>query len=256
MPNKTLKNQGDFMKNMKQKINVAVVITIAVVCLSNVSAENYSNVQLASNEVNNKTTVTKDTNQFVKMIDDTTEVYKTITKGSDGKIPAKVLSQARCIAVLPSVITGAFVIGGTHGDGLVSCKSDTGTWSQPAAITLNQGSLGIQAGAKSTDLVIFFQSQEAVSALKRGSFVLGTNVSAVAGNYDATLDTSRAGLVVYARTEGVFAGATINESSIGKDQEQLEKDYLKKVDFVALLEDKISPDMTGNTKKLTSLFPL
>lgn len=97
--------------------------------------------------------------------------------GSNGKVPESVLKHAKCIAILPNVITGAFVIGGTHGEGLASCKNTNDSWSQPVPITLNQGSIGLQAGAKSADIVLFFQSKDAVTALKRGNITLGADVS-------------------------------------------------------------------------------
>jgi len=197
----------------------------------------------------------KETVSFNKMIDDSAEVYRTITAGEHGRIHTSVTENARCIAVLPSVLTGALIVGGTHGNGIASCKNSIGAWSHPAAISLNQGSLGLQAGAKSTDLVLFFQSQDAESALKRGNFMLGTDVSAVAGKFDTNLDPSNAGVIVYSRTEGVFAGVSVNGSRIGQDEDGLAKYYDKKVDYLALLEGDESPDTTGYTKKFTSLLP-
>ena len=189
------------------------------------------------------------------IVDQTSEVYAAMAKGPHGEVPASVLRDARCIAVLPNVFTGALIIGGTHGEGLASCRDGNNAWSQPAAILLNQGSIGLQAGAKSTDLVLFFQNQDSVQALKRGNFALGTDVSAVAGNFDSSIDTSHAGVVVYTRTEGIFAGASVNGSKIEKDQDQLASYYGYKVDYVALLENREWPDNSGYTKKLTKHFP-
>ena len=198
----------------------------------------------------------KDQVRFRRMIDVTAEVYEGIAKGAHGEVPATVLKNARCIAVLPNVITGAFVVGGTHGEGLASCKIENGTqWSQPAPITLNQGSIGLQAGAKSADLVLFFQSKDAVQALKRGNFSLGADVSAVAGNYDSNVDTSNAGVLVYTRTEGLFAGASVNGSNVGSDQDDLERFYGKKIEYRDILESRETPDSSGYTTKLTKLFP-
>lgn len=197
----------------------------------------------------------KDQNPFHKLVDEAIDVYSSLTKGKHGEVPSSVLKSARCIAVLPSVVTGALVVGGTHGEGLASCKGSSNSWSQPASISLNQGSIGLQAGAKSADLVMYFQSDEAVKALKSGTFVLGTEVSAVAGNFDSKFDNSNAGVVVYTRTEGLFAGASVNGSKIGIDQDELESFYGKKVDYTALLEGRESPDSSGYTAKLTKLFP-
>jgi lipid-binding SYLF domain-containing protein len=190
-----------------------------------------------------------------KMIDVSTEVYRTIAKGPHGEVPQSVKSKARCIAVMPNVITGALVIGGAHGEGIASCRMPDNTWSHPAAISLNQGSIGLQAGAKSTDLVMFFQTQKAESALKRGEFTLGTDLSAVAGKYDASIDSNNAEVIVYSRTNGVFAGVSVSGSKIGKDQEELTQYYGKDSNYLAILEGKETPDSNRYSSKLISLFP-
>jgi lipid-binding SYLF domain-containing protein len=92
---------------------------------------------------------------FQIMVDDATKLYTKVVKGPQGQVPSSVLENARCIAILPNVVTGAFVVGGTHGDGLASCKTNDNKWSHPAAITLSKGSIGLQAGVKSADLVSF-----------------------------------------------------------------------------------------------------
>lgn len=189
------------------------------------------------------------------MIDETSNAYSAIAKGEQREVPSSVLKNARCIAVLPNVITGAFVVGGTHGEGLASCKDSNNGWSKPAPISITQGSLGLQAGVKSADLVLFFQSQDAVRALKRGSFTFGADVSAVAGTYDSNIDTSNAGVVVFTRAAGLFAGASVNGSKVGKDEDQIANYYGKKMDFAALLESQESTDSSAYTQNLTRLFP-
>jgi SH3 domain-containing YSC84-like protein 1 len=198
---------------------------------------------------------TKDRAPYHIMVDDASELYAAITKGPHGEVPDSVLKNARCIAVLPEVLTGAFVIGGTHGSGLVSCKDNQNKWSHPAAITLSQGSVGLQAGAKSVDLVLFFQSKEAEQALKRGDFKLGADVSAVAGVYDSKANLPNAGVIVYTRSRGLYAGAAVNGSKIGKNQDELTSYYGRKVDYLAILEGRELPDTANYGQKLTQLFP-
>ena len=197
----------------------------------------------------------KDQARFHKMIDSACEVYSAIAKGPQGEVPASVLKNARCVAILPNVITGALLVGGTMGEGVASCLDKNGKWSQPAPISLKQGSLGLQAGGKSTDLVLFFQNQGAVDNLKRGNFQVGTDISAVAGNYDSKVDTSTAGIVVFNRTEGLFAGTSINGSTIGNDAKDLDSYYGKQVSYTNLLEGREMPDSSGYTEKLTKLLP-
>jgi SH3 domain-containing YSC84-like protein 1 len=193
--------------------------------------------------------------RFHRIIDQSAVVYKGIAKGPHGEVPPSVLNNARCVVVLPNVMTGALVIGGAKGQGLASCVDNNRVWSQPAPISLAQGSIGLQVGAKSTDLVLFFQTDAAVAALKRGNFELGSDISAVAGNFDNEVDTSTAGVVVFTRTEGLFAGASINGSKISSDVAELSSFYGKTVSYNDLLEGRELPDSSGYTIKFTNLLP-
>jgi lipid-binding SYLF domain-containing protein len=198
---------------------------------------------------------TIDQSRFRTMVHEASEAYSSIAKGAHGKVPTNVLNNALCIGVLPGVMTGAFVVGGTHGEGLVSCKVKDNSWSAPATISLNQGSIGLQAGAKSVDVVLFFQTKQAVEALKKGHFAIGTDVSAVAGTYDSNISTAAAGVIVYAHSEGLFAGASVNGGMVGKEQEKLERFYGEKIDYTALLDGSQIPESTGCSYRLTKLFP-
>jgi lipid-binding SYLF domain-containing protein len=198
---------------------------------------------------------TKEQIAFHQMIDDASSVYQAIAKGADREVPADVLKNAKCIAVMPNVTTGALIIGGTHGTGLASCRDSANKWSQPAPVSLSQGSIGLQAGAKSTDLVLFFKTDEAVKALKREKFALGSDISVAAGNYGKNLETASAGVVAYSRTGGAFAGASISGSELARDKDAIEKYYGKNVDFNALLEGRESPDKSAYSERLTKLFP-
>ena len=193
--------------------------------------------------------------QYQHMLERASEVYGAIAKGSNREVPRSVLSKAQCVAIIPGVVTGALVVGGSHGEGVASCKTGAGTWSQPAPISLNQGSIGLQAGAKSADLVIYFQSNKSVEALKSGAVTISADVSAVAGKYDASVDNTGAGMVVYSRAEGVFAGVSVTGGKITKDQDALSRFYGSNADYAALLDGRSTPDTTGNADRLTKLFP-
>lgn len=236
--------------NKKIALIVAMTIGTAHLALAEQSHEHHHNeaVRARMGEI-------KEHKRFHERVDIASEVYSAITKGKHGEVPSNILKNAKCIAVLPGVMTGAVIVGGTHGEGLVSCKDSDNNWSQPATISLNRASIGLQAGAKSTDLVLFFQSQEAEVALKRGKLKFGADISAVAGDFDSRVDTSRAGVIAYTKTEGLFAGVSVSGGKISKDPEGLENCYGKKVDYVALLEGKERPDDSNYTKKLTNLFP-
>ncbi len=217
--------------------------------IGSVAAEKREHVALAAE-------ITKsDEARFHSMIDIAGDVYRAIAKGGHGSVPENVLENSRCIAILPNVVTGAILLGGTHGAGLVSCRGEAGNWSQPAAISLNQASIGLQAGVKAADLVLFIQTKEAEQALKKGEIILGSDVSAVAGKYDSGYDSSGAGVVVFHRSEGLYAGASISGGTIVKNQDEINRYYGKNVDFQALLDCQVMPDSSGYARKLTQMFP-
>lgn len=238
---------------MNRKLILAFVFALSCPVVG--SAENMKTRSL-DESTRARMGITKDQGRFQTLVDRSTEAYAAIVKGSHGEVPANVLSSARCVAVIPGVITGALVVGGTYGNGLASCRDSNNTWSQPAPISLNQGSIGLQAGGKSADLVLFFQSNEAVAALKNNKFRIGAEMNAVAGTYDTGVDTSHAGVVVYTRASGLFAGAALTGGKISKNQTDLERFYGKRVGFQALLESRETPDSSGYSQKLTKLFPV
>lgn len=237
---------------MKRKL--AVVFALTIGCPIFAQAENPVNPEPAQ-PIRARMADVKDQSGFQKMVDLSSEAYGALSKGPHGEVPPSVLKNAKCIAILPNLLTGAVIVGGTHGNGVASCKNSENKWSQPAPISLNQGSIGLQAGGKSADLVLFIQSKQAVQALKNGNFAIGTDISAVAGTFDTSVDTSSAGVIAFNRAEGVFAGASVSGSKIGKDLETLTGYYGKDCSFTALLEGRESPDSSGYTDKLTKMFP-
>lgn len=231
-------------KSIKRTILASsFVACLPAIALANPGAESESRASMATPE------------RMQQSVDQAATVYRSVVKNSKGEVPASVLNNARCIAVVPSIMGGAVAVGGAHGEGLASCKGKDGAWSQPVPITLSEASIGLQAGAKSTDAVIFFQTPEAVAALKRAKLRFGADVSAVAGKYDAAFDSAGKGVVVYTDSEGVFAGASIGGTMIGKDREELTAMYGRSSTFSGILEGSENPDSAGYTKSLTSLFP-
>jgi lipid-binding SYLF domain-containing protein len=239
---------------MRKKIKLTLMIAIILNSPFILKAEETSVLNQNSSTRARLTNIKQD-HLFHKQIDEAIYVYESITNNSEAKIPSKVLRDTKCIVIIPDVMTGAFIIGGTHGEGVASCKNSEETWSHPTPISLSKGSIGLQAGAKSADMILFFISNKAVSALKKGRFSIGTDVSAIAGNFEAELDTSTAGVVVYTQTEGIFVGASMSGSQMNVNKNEFENYYGSKVNYQDILNGKIFPDETGYTDKLTKLFP-
>jgi lipid-binding SYLF domain-containing protein len=234
-------------------INTALFFLMLGICPALTKADDVKRV--ADNTAKSHMTETTGDARFQKMINEAVDVYSTLGKDAHNQLPTSVRKNARCVVVLPNVTTAALVVGGTHGDGLASCKTQTGAWSQPAAISLTGGSIGLQAGVKSADILLFVVNKEAENALKLGSMKLGADASVVAGNFDESFNNSNAGVVAYSRSEGVYAGASLTGTKLGKDNDEINRYYGKNVSYLALLDGKDTPSTSVSTSKLTSLFP-
>lgn len=193
--------------------------------------------------------------ELTSEVRDAANVYRAIVKGSQGEIPKSTRMNAKCIAVFPNLISAGLVVGGMHGTGVASCKTTDGSWSPVSPVSLSGGSIGLQAGAKSSDLVLFLMDEPAVTALKQGRFVVGGEVSAVAGNYDASAQTEPKGVIAYSRTEGAYAGATLNGVNLSRSTEELRRFYGPNADFAAILDGRTTPEHAALSKPFTDLLP-
>jgi lipid-binding SYLF domain-containing protein len=159
-----------------------------------------------------------------KRAENAVRVLKEIMMAPDKSIPKDLLENAHAIAVIPDVIKAGLVVGGRHGDGLISVKTRDGTWSNPSFIGLTGGSLGFQAGVSSTDVVLVFRTQRGVDSIVHGKFTLGADASAAAGpvGRSATASTDaqlHAEIYSYSRSRGLFAGAALDGSAITIDND-------------------------------------
>lgn len=150
-------------------------------------------------------------------LNEATAVYKHISEGKMGKVPQAVIDKTKCIAIFPKTVTVSAGLGGSHGDGIGFCKTSSGTWENPMFLNLIGGSIGVQAGVKSADIVLYITGDKAVDALRRGSFKVGGELSAVAGTFDKTMEAPNAEVVAYQRSEGLFLGASLDGVNISRD---------------------------------------
>src|SRR5438876_5745370 len=99
----------------------------------------------------------------------------------DRGVPKEVLEGAKCVAVIPKLVKGAFIVGGEHGTGVATCRTNSNNWSPPAPFSVSGISWGPQIGGKSTDLLMFIMNAQGMNDLISGHFKVGGDVSAVAG---------------------------------------------------------------------------
>ena len=187
----------------------------------------------------------KDESDINKRSDSAANVLNEIMATPDKAIPDSIMSDARCIAVIPSMIKIAIGIGGNHGKGVATCRTPNG-WSAPAPISITGGSWGLQLGGQAVDLVMVVTNEQGMQHLLSSKFKLGADASAAAGpvGRDATAGTDvklRAEVLTYSRTRGLFAGIDLSGAVINQDQDSTRTLYGKMIPFETILSGKVAP---------------
>src|SRR5580658_3867001 len=158
-------------------------------------------------------------------------------------IPQSVIDKADCVVVLPSVLKFAIGIGGSYGRGVMTCRGGEdfkGPWGAPTMMALEGGSFGLQLGGQATDFVLLLMSSRAASSILSSKVKLGGDASAAAGpvgrNASAeTAATMRAEILSYSRARGLFAGISLEGSTLRPDNDANDKLYGKKLPATELV---------------------
>lgn len=148
----------------------------------------------------------------------------------ESAIPDKLFDEARAILVVPDAIKAGLVVGGRRGRGLLSVKAPDGTWSNPAFVTLTGGSIGLQAGVQSADIVLVFRSDRGLESIVNGKFTLGADAGVAAGpvgrNASAATDGEmKAEIWSWSRARGLFAGVALDGAVLSIDDAADESVY-------------------------------
>lgn len=184
-----------------------------------------------------------------KRIENAGEVIVEILNVPDD-IPQDLLNKAECVIVLPSVTKFAFGFGGSYGRGVMTCRSGknfSGPWSAPAMMALEGGSFGLQLGGQATDFVLLVMNKRGANAVLSSKVKLGGDMSATAGpvgrNAAASTDISmRAEILSYSRSRGLFAGISLEGSTLRPDNDGNERLYGKGVSAKDIvINSKIAP---------------
>jgi len=152
-------------------------------------------------------------------------------------IPQHVLDRTRCVVVVPSVLKAAFIVGGAYGRGAMVCRSGrdfSGPWGAPSMVALEGGSFGFQLGAEATDFVFLIMNEHGAKSLLSSKVKLGGDVSAAVGplGRDAEADTDaymRAEILTYSRARGVFAGVSLEGSTLRPDSDSNDLLYGRRI---------------------------
>jgi lipid-binding SYLF domain-containing protein len=176
-------------------------------------------------------------------------------------IPQDLIDKAECVIVFPSVLKAAFVVGGSYGRGAMVCRSGehfTGPWGAPSMMALEAGSVGFQLGGQATDFVLLVMNPRGATAILSSKVKLGADMAAAAGpkGRDAAADTDvtlRAEILSYSRSRGLFAGISLEGSTLRPDNDANEKLYGKKLTATEIIRKGAVP-VPPSGRKLVSLL--
>jgi lipid-binding SYLF domain-containing protein len=187
----------------------------------------------------------KDKSDIAKRIDASAKVLDEIMGTPDKAIPDKIMNDAKCVAVIPSMVKIAVGFGGNHGKGVATCRTAHG-WSAPAPVTITGGSWGLQLGGEAVDIIMIVTNDEGMQRLLSSKFKIGADASAAAGPVGRTAgaDTDwkmKAEVLTYSRARGVFAGIDLNGSALTQDKDETRVLYGSGESFEDILNGKVRP---------------
>jgi lipid-binding SYLF domain-containing protein len=180
------------------------------------------------------------TSSIDKELTNATQIIQEMTgPNATAGVPESVLKDAKCIAVVPGLIQGGFIIGARHGDGVATCRAANNRWTSPAPFKLTGASWGAQIGGQSIDLIMMVMNQDGMQALRSGHFKLGAEVSGAAGPVGREAAASggwKAGILTYSRTKGAYAGITLKGAELQQDDSATKALYGSDVKFTQILD--------------------
>jgi lipid-binding SYLF domain-containing protein len=188
----------------------------------------------------------------IERLDKAAEVLNEVMATPDKGIPQEVIEGAKCIAVVPHMIKGAFFLGGKHGRGVATCRTAKG-WSAPAFISVGGGSAGLQFGVQGIDLVMAVMNKQGMQRMLSNKFQVGGDAAAVAGpvgrhasaGTDWKLDSE---ILTYSRSKGLFLGISLTGAVVQKDDDSTRAIYGRMIPQRTILSGSVA------TPKVASSF--
>jgi len=181
-------------------------------------------------------------------------------------IPQNLLDKAECVVVFPTVLKAAFVVGGSYGRGAMTCRKGqnfNGPWGAPSMMALEGGSVGFQIGGQATDFVLLVMNDRGANGILSSKVKLGGDASVAAGpvGRDASAETDasmRAEILSYSRARGLFAGVSLEGSTIRPDNDANERIYGEKIpakDIVIAHDTHVPSSAAGLISTLNGKTP-
>ena len=168
-----------------------------------------------------------------------------LTNAPDNGIPDTILADAKCVAIVPSLVKGGFIFGAEHGRGVATCRTEK-RWSAPAFFVITGGNWGAQIGVEGVDLVMLFMNREGAEKLLSAKWKIGGEVGIAAGPFgrDASANTdwkANTSILTYSRGKGVFIGADPDGANVHADEPAIKAFYGHPLNFRDILTGKVAP---------------
>jgi len=199
-----------------------------------------------------------DQKKALERVDTASTVLDEIMAAPDNSIPGDLLVKSECVAVIPSMKKGGFIFGGKYGVGVISCRvNNRGSWSGPSTIRIEGGSFGLQIGGAGTDVILLVMNPRGAVKLMSSKFTLGGDASVAGGpvGREATAQTDaqmHAEILSYSRSRGIFAGISLQGSTLRPDNDANKEIFGKDVAYKDILMGRV-PAPPGTKVFLTTL---
>jgi len=182
-------------------------------------------VALFAPSMSKSTARAKANNDTTNRLNAAADVVRDMMTAPDKGIPKDLLDKAACVVVVPSVKKAAFIVGAKYGRGFIVCRNKNGRgWSAPGGVRIEGGSFGLQIGGSATDVVMLLMNESAIDKLLSSKFTIGADASAAAGPVGRTASAQtdaqlHAQLLTYSRSQGLFAGVSLDGATLRPDDD-------------------------------------
>jgi SH3 domain-containing YSC84-like protein 1 len=177
------------------------------------------------------------------------DVLNQIMSSREMSIPSQVLAEAKCIAVVPSLVKLALGVGGRYGKGVATCRVANG-WSAPGPISISGGSIGLQIGSQTVDVVLVVLDESAFKRLLSSKFKIGADVAGSPGpigQHNEDTDWRKTEILSYSQSRGAFAGINLKGAAVKQDKDGTVALYGRYVPIISILEGKVRPPPESDT---------
>ncbi len=184
------------------------------------------------------------------------DVLKAAMEAGDHSIPKDLIEKSHCVAIIPSLKKGGFIVGAQYGKGVLFCRKESGGWRGPATVRIEGGSFGLQIGAGEADVVLLVMNKSGADSILKNEFKLGANAGVMAGPVGRTAQAEtdavmKAKILGYSRSRGIFAGVSLDGSTMREDVDDNAKLYGKRLTNEEILNgSNVTPAAARPLKKM------